>query len=350
MVEADGLAKPELLSGAPELENVWNGNTSKLLDFKALVESADREALQNEGRVSETLIEKLNATFQHLCVEMCSVLGESSDFSEEAKRSLGLQFRQEVLPYLLLAKTAERWYSQPRGYAGDFMTIEQVYDGRPQGIGRIGAILDRCFLDLPAAHAVKNRRGLLAEEIQTTLSSKATGETAQVMSLASGPAREIFDVFEQLDNPSKLYVSLVDIDLQALAFVNDKAKRTRWRKRLRYVPGNLIQVVNGKQHLDVEPQDLIYSIGLIDYFSDKFVVRLLDYIYGKLSPGGRVILGNFHPSNPTRALMDHVLGWKLVHRTEEQMHRLFEQSAFQRPCTKIRYEEQRINLFAECVK
>jgi hypothetical protein len=36
---------------------------------------------------------------------------------------------------------------------------------------------------------------------------------------------------------------------------------------------------------------LVYSIGLIDYFSDRFVVSLLDYIHGLLKPGGSAILG-----------------------------------------------------------
>jgi hypothetical protein len=32
------------------------------------------------------------------------------------------------------------------------------------------------------------------------------------------------------------------------------------------------------------------------------------------------------------------------------MNRLSESSVFGRPCTNIRFEDQRINLFAECVR
>jgi extracellular factor (EF) 3-hydroxypalmitic acid methyl ester biosynthesis protein len=333
-----------------QTEEYWNRSTIKLTAFKALVEAADREALQNEGQVSSELIAALSSTLNELCVQMNGILGNGSALSQEAKRELGRRYRREVLPYLLLAQTAERWYSKPRGYAGDFMTIEQFYQNQPKGTGRIGTILDRCFLELPTANAVRNRRLLLVDEIRSTLSQKENGDVTRVSSLASGPAREIFDVFQQLDDPGKLYVTLVDVDLQALAFVSDKARRRKWRKRLRFVPGNLIDVVNGRQELGIESQDLIYSIGLIDYFSDNFVVRLLDYIHSKLRPGGRVILGNFHPRNPTRALMDYVLSWELIYRTEDEMHRLFQQSSFRRPCTNIRYEAQRINLFAECIK
>ena len=57
---------------------------------------------------------------------------------------------------------------------------------------------------------------------------------------------------------------------------------------------------------------------------------------------GKVILGNFHPRNPDKALMDHVFDWRLIHRTEADMDRLFRASAFQRACTNVRFEEQGI--------
>ena len=48
--------------------------------------------------------------------------------------------------------------------------------------------------------------------------------------------------------------------------------------------------------------------------------------------------------------MDYILDWKLIHRTEEDMNRIFAASKFAAPCTRIQYEAERVNLFAECVK
>ncbi len=76
----------------------------------------------------------------------------------------------------------------------------------------------------------------------------------------------------------------------------------------------------------------------------------MDYAHALLRPGGRLMLGNFHPINPSRAIMEHVLEWKLIHRTEEDLHRLFAASKFGRPCTKLQFEAEGVNLFAECVK
>jgi len=197
---------------------------------------------------------------------------------------------------------------------------------------------------------VRNRRELLAQEIIHCVEENQGRSVTHVTSLACGPAAEIFDTFSQLDDPSLLAPTLLDIDFQALAFVNDKVKRENLHRNIRLLNSNLVYLATGRQTLDLEPQDLIYSIGLIDYFNDKFVIRLLNYIHSLLKPGGKVILGNFHPNNTSKAFMDHVLDWRLVHRTKEDMNRILSDSAFGRPCTNIRFESQGINLFAECIK
>ena len=106
----------------------------------------------------------------------------------------------------------------------------------------------------------------------------------------------------------------------------------------------------GRHRLELPPQDLVYSVGLIDYFNDRFVLKLINYAHSLLHPGGRLILGNFHPANSSRAIMEYVLEWNLIHRTEDDMHNLFAASAFGRPCTRIRFEPLGVNMFAECVK
>jgi extracellular factor (EF) 3-hydroxypalmitic acid methyl ester biosynthesis protein len=170
------------------------------------------------------------------------------------------------------------------------------------------------------------------------------------VSLACGPAQEVFDVFNQLKDPTSLKTTLIDIDLSSLAFVADKRDQLKLKRQMDLVQGNLVYLATGRQHLNLKDQDLVYSIGLIDYFSDNFVVVMMNYIYEMLKPGGKVILGNFHPRNPDKAMIDYVLDWRMTHRSEEDMNRLYSTSRFARACTKIRFEAAGINLFAECIK
>lgn len=122
------------------------------------------------------------------------------------------------------------------------------------------------------------------------------------------------------------------------------------RRSIDVVAENLIQLPLGRSQTHIEDQDRVYSIGLIDYFHDALVVKLMDLAHDMLRPGGRVILGNFHRRNPAREFSNHVLEWRLIHRTEEDMNRPFGASHLGRPCTAVRFERQGINLFAACVK
>ena len=254
----------------------------------------------------------------------------------------------ELLPLIRLSATGERCFAQPRGYAGDYQTIDMIYGNKPAGTGRVGPVLDRCLLNLAAAKAVRNRRHRLASEILASYA--ATAKEFHVASLACGPAREIFDAFEKADESSRLQVSCIDIDREALGQVTARAEEQKLAQQVQTFHGNLIYLATGRQDLDLAPQDLIYSLNLTDYFSDEMAVTLIDWIYDELRPGGRAILGNFHPRNPSRGLMDHVLDWRLTHRDEAAMNQLFVASKFAKPSSRIIFEDEGIYLLAECTK
>ncbi len=314
--------------------------------FKQLVAEADKEALKGRGRIPGELSEAARGAFLLLGRQLNEIMNCSPQTSAVIKEEIARHVKQEIYPYLLLASTAERFYSKPRGYPGDYYTIELIYRNRARGSRRVGKLIDRCFLDTESCRAVRNRRHLLSEEILGMLAA-GRGEPLRITSMACGPAREILDVMHRLGQQDRLEVTLVDMDREALEFVEEHLKNRPAGLRLRFLNENLIYASLRRKELDLPAQDLIYSVGLIDYFRDRLVVRLMDYLYDLLKPGGRLILGNFHPRNPDKALLDHVVEWELYHRTEQDMNRLFESSRFGSPCTKIRFEEQQINLFAE---
>ena len=345
------MAQPsrEALQGELVKNERYKDLYQKLETFKESLIELDKVARKNKEEKVKEIEDGVLAGFNPFVDELNELIGDQSSLSDLTKQEIGLTVQREVLPYIMMSSTSERMYSKPRGYAGDFYTIELVYREEAGGLGRIGPLLDRCVFGIPAAVAVRNRRPLMAREIEKTI-AQAEKKPAHVMSMACGPAREIFDVFESLESPNALKCTLVDMDLQALSFVANLADEKGLRRRMDLTPENLIYLALGRKKLDLPPQDLVYSIGLIDYFSDNLVLRLINYVHSILKEGGRVILGNFHPDNSTKAFMDWVLDWKLVHRTEADMDRLFEQSNFGRPSSNIYYEPQKINLFAECVK
>lgn len=327
----------------------WQPTLQAIRDFKELLLKLDQQCLK-DGPLSDEVVAELSGQFQSFVSFLNVQIGDSSGLDEHVRNEIGTRLGVELHAYLLLTGTAERFYSKPRGYAGDFLTIEQIYQNQARGNQRLGPVLDRWFLDGASAIAVRNRRGLLAREIRRTCDETETPQV-RICTLACGPAEEVFDVLALPEVGQRIRPTLIDIDQDALAFVRNKAIGLGCLEVLRLVEGNLVYLAAGRQKIDnLLPQDLVYSIGLIDYFNDKWVVKLINYVHSLLRPGGRVILGNFHPDNPTKAFMDYVLDWRLIHRTEEDMNRLFSQSEFGRMCTNIYFEDQRINLFAECIK
>ena len=318
-------------------------------DLQIALHAADQAAIKANGVIPEPQANLVRKRFDRMVFSMHDALGPESGRSEGECKEIGEAVQRAVLPYLLLTTTSERLYSKPRGYAGDAISIDGIYANQPSGTGRIGPLLDECFLEQPAARAVRNRRGLLREEIQAML-TKFPQRTVHITSMACGPAREIFDVFEEMDDVTKLQVQLIDIDTEALEQVHEEARKRDLLGQISFHHANLIELSIGRTKLDLPAQDLVYSIGLIDYFIDKLVVRLMSYGHQLLRCGGKMILGNFHPCNRNKALMDFVLDWKLIHRTEADMDRLYSASGFATPSTEQRYEDAGVNLFASCLR
>jgi extracellular factor (EF) 3-hydroxypalmitic acid methyl ester biosynthesis protein len=326
---------------SPELGGVLY---ERLAQFKDLIVAADKGALKSTGSVPDDLRNTLLADFRSLSQELTETMC-SQELTSSHRNRIGKMVQRELLPYVHLSSFAERCYSKPRGYAGDYLTIEMMYNNEPSGAGRIGPIVDECMLREPPCQAARNRRHLLSGQINQTIQS-TTGR-AHIMSLACGPGREIFDALSG-SALNAVDVTALDIDQDALNVIKKQSEQQKIP--IHALHGNLIYLATGRQQMDLPPQDLIYSIGLIDYFNDGLVIKLIDWIFDCLRPGGRVILGNFHPRNPSRGLMDQVLDWPLIYRDENRMNELYSASKFRMPCTRILFEQQGINLFAECAK
>ena len=315
----------------------------ELMTEVGAVEAVVRE----RGEASPSLAARIPASFVQFSAALNELIGDHADIPAQLRERLGARVHDSLQPYVLMTETVERMYTKPCGYAGDYLSIDAVYNEVCGGEAPLGPIFDRCVLDLPAAKAVRNRRDLLRAKIEATLAAHPD-RPVEITTLACGPAREVFDVFETLEDPTRLFVNLVDIDANALAQVREEAAQRGLSAQIRLIEANLIRVALGRDSLPLAEQDLVYSIGLIDYFRDRVVVALMSAVYELLRPGGQLILGNFDVHNPDKAVMDHVLDWRLIHRSEADMDRLFTASAFGRGASAIDFEAEGVNLFATC--
>jgi SAM-dependent methyltransferase len=144
--------------------------------------------------------------------------------------------------------------------------------------------------------------------------------------------------------------ALLDFDGDALPTVEQQCRQRQLGEVVKTLRKNVAHSLRGTDNFGLNDLDLAYSVGLFDYLDDRPAVALIDRIYDTLWPGGEIIVGNFHPNNQSRGMMEAILDWLLIHRTEDDMDRLFLQSKFGRPSEGIITESAEINLFACCRK
>ena len=257
---------------------------------------------------------------------------------------------RETFPFMMSSALIERSYMKPRGYAGDFETIEIMYKGEPAGATPIGRMIDKWALSAGAAGAVRYRRTKIVNDVKALLARSSGAEPVAITSMAVGPGREIFDFFEALPF-APLRVVGIDIDDAALAFCADEArKRSLGHDKFRLVQDNLVKLSLGRGRVSIPKQHFIYSMGLIDYLDKEIVVRLISWAYDQLLPGGTLALGNFAAGSSNKAFMDYVMEWVLIHRTPDEMRDLFARSKFGKSDMRIEADPSGIQLFAYCSK
>jgi len=268
---------------------------------------------------------------------------------KEAEYAWGYLFK-ELFPYVMRSRMAERAYYKPKGYAGDFMMMEMIYDDQPSGDGKLGALLDRWFLRSSAAEAVRGRRQLMASQLARLTSARlCETENVRIMNLACGPNRELFDFLSDCEYADAIEALCIDIDADALQYTNKQVNTFHHHATIRLMRENLVKWALGRIRHSFDAQDIIYSAGLMDYLNDKMFVKMIDRCHTQLKPGGVLVLGNFGLDNPNRNIMDHLLHWSLIYRDEDTLRDLFSQSRFEGDIQVIT-EAQGINLFAVATK
>lgn len=253
---------------------------------------------------------------------------------------------KEIFPYFMRSRFAERAYYKPKGYPGDYLMMEMIYRNQARGDGKFGTIADSWLLKSAPARAVRGRRRLMSEQLQ--MQSRRRIENSgpiRIASLACGPCRELFDFLADCDYSETIDALCIDIDPDALQYVNNQVNVFHHRAAVRFLNENLVKWALGRARQDFALQDIIYCVGLADYLEKPFLLRLIRRCYEQLQPGGTLILGNFGGQNPDRPFMEHILNWRLIHRSADDLAETFGQTPFGANI-EVLAEAQHINLFA----
>jgi SAM-dependent methyltransferase len=232
-----------------------------------------------------------------------------------------------VTPALMDGATWRRCYTKPMGYPGDYQIMNYMYDVKPEGAGLRAQFLHG--LGLIAGRPIATRMRKLSDLIVEHFAQTPAADLRRIASIGCGPARELEPILADLDPRTRLRATLIDQEVDALEYAAN-------RMRLEVQSGRLeIDAVNTTFKSMFDPggigalanQDVIYSLGLVDYFSPLLAAKFVSRAYDLVKPGGKVIVANAGDSpNGTYWVMEHVLDWTLYFRNVEEMQMLARES------------------------
>lgn len=241
----------------------------------------------------------------------------------------GRQFLENTLQGMALLK--------PYGYAGDFMMIDRIYTGEPSA-NPFYQSWDHYFQRHAAPRAVRNRKEYFKEWAGEQVNRQPG---LRLLNVASGPARDLAELYEEKLNGAPMHCTCVEMDAHAVDYA--KSLLQKHLDKVSFINRNIFRFDSPEQY------DLIWSAGLFDYFDDKAFVFILKKFNNWIKPGGEIVIGNFNQQyNPTRDYMELLGEWYLHHRSSQELVSLAIQAGFREEQISIRHEPEKVNLFLHC--
>ena len=218
-----------------------------------------------------------------------------------------------------LSPLCTRLQDWPRGYPGDFETVEYLCDGVNRApVDSFGHAIEAYALRSAAAQQHRNKVEEQASVVARRL-AMTTGRV-RVLSIGCGGSRDLLALRRHCPDAratERLAVTLNDSDGAALALSEHRLHE------MGVATQSLAMNVLGAMRLLVRESqcfDLVLAGGLFDYLDDRtasFVVRTCRR--SLLHDGGELFFTNIAAGNPYRPWMDHVASWGLIHRSEDDI-------------------------------
>lgn len=224
-----------------------------------------------------------------------------------------LRHAQRVHARSTFVRRLQTW---PRGYPGDWETVDYLLDGvNRTPVTDFAHHLERYALWCAAAQQQRNKVAW-----QSTICARVMSHNpaAKILSMACGGSRDLQLLTDRADAFSGALV-LNDADPSALEIS---------RQRLRpfshcctTIPGRIVDLRPRLTLLG--PYDLVMAGASFDYLSDALVIRVLRATYRDyLSPGGMCCFTNMAAGNPYRLWLGLLGDWRPLERTEPDIRRL----------------------------
>ncbi|MBD3264182.1 MAG: hypothetical protein GF375_03660 [Candidatus Omnitrophica bacterium] len=296
---------------------------SWLIDLRAKFDSFDFLHTNEEERIE--FVRKNYSYAATVLTEHFRNVGEIAGTFDNEKYCLHQNYYRNMLRFLLLdlIEINRFIYRKPLGYAGDFLIMNYFYDFYDKYIGGSSyeKLINSYTCSIPVAYSVVERKNFFKQKILEILQRDSAG---RILSIASGSARELIELLREGKITRPLCFDCFDFENETFRYIQNKLEEIPPEKkknlRIRFIKENFFEFMKGKPSQGLfSNYEFIYSCGLCDYLNEKMVRSLIRYFFPFLSLGGELILTNVKKDDDYRAYYEMLGGWKLTHRSEEEI-------------------------------
>lgn len=262
-----------------------------------------------------------------LLIASCRVL-------EAARVSLtGEEIREMIEPVRRIigrSPLVHRLQSWPRGYPGDFETVEYLIEGKNRSPeGTLEHYCESFALNSPP---VQQHRNKIQEQARLIVEACIPRERrARILSLGCGGCADL-RLAAKAVAPSNPEIVLLDVDEDALEFARQSLPDLE--ENCSFVHGNVVRLI---RNVLSDPYDLVLAGGLFDYLPDRAITFILKALWEKgLRRGGRIFFTNYGQEDPQRTWRSYMVSWDLLERSEEDLRELCRTAGIPDECVTIK--------------
>jgi len=226
-------------------------------------------------------------------------------------------FRELISDWIYKGKIVERAFRKPRGYPGDYLSLEQIYDNVSNS-SNIGYYSDLYFLSDDYAISVRHRKEKI-KEILTCFINKYHGNLIKIMNIGCGGCREIREIMvdKTLVHDNEIIFALIDQDSEALEYAKKYIPKQN-NINFIFVQENILNLYKDINYIDqFQKQDFIYCLGLCDYIPDRILKQMIEFCLKILDQNGRLVLSHKDIRYCDPVSPDWFCEWKFYPRTEK---------------------------------
>lgn len=327
LVPDEGLVEPEYRILAADVLHLFRNSRAILERHEVRANGASRPSMNSVEEALAICEERvIPAWRQHW--EHANALVEPILSDPERLRAVKRFTELVITPEFMDGPIWRRSYEKPLGYPGDYQVMNHVYAWQREGGTATGKLLHRAGLEV--AECIGTRMRMIQQMIADEIAARGVDAVTHITSIGSGPAKEVSNYLQSDMTAGRATFTLIDQEHEALeqAYSEIYPLTTKHRGKASVQCLNLSFVDLAKKNRvfpGVGPQDLIYSVGIVDYLADHRARGLVASLYDRLAPGGRLIIGNMRRTSLSNLWpMEFICDWSVYYRDERAMWAMVE--------------------------